>query len=192
MPQHPPARPLPRLARAVVFATVCLTLTTAGHAYAAGSAVPAGTVGLGFALVTAFSALLAGTERSFATILGGLLGAQFGLHALFTQASAGAVHHAGAGPAGHQAHDGPAMTLAHLLAALAAAWWLRRGEAALWSLARRVAAGVLRRPLVLPAVTPPPRPAVRRRGAVPSPARAPLRHVLIRRGPPGRLSTHAS
>ncbi|RFU37096.1 hypothetical protein DZF91_34705, partial [Actinomadura logoneensis] len=133
-----PARLLTRSARAVVFATVCLTLTVAGHAYSAGAAVPAAGIALGFPLVAVVAALLAGTERSLPTILGGLLGAQFGLHVLFVQVSDGTVHH-GAPHAAH-GHGGAVMTLAHTLAALVAAWWLRRGEAAAWSLARRIAA----------------------------------------------------
>jgi len=35
---------------------------------------------------------------------------------------------------------GLAMTVAHVTAALVAAWWLRRGERAAWTLARRTAA----------------------------------------------------
>ncbi|WP_131742967.1 hypothetical protein, partial [Actinomadura roseirufa] len=146
-----PLQPCFRLARAVVFATVCLTMTTAGHAYAARLCVPPGAVVLGFALVTGLSLLLAGAERSFGTILGVLTGAQFGLHALFTAASAGTVHH---GIPPHVTAGGSGglggMTLVHLGTAVAAAWWMRRGEAALWSLARRISAAAAGawRPLV--------------------------------------------
>ncbi|TDD91002.1 hypothetical protein [Actinomadura rubrisoli] len=202
-----PVQPCFRLARAVVFATVCLILTTAGHAYAAHAAVPPGAVGLGFLLVTGLSLLLSGAERSFGTILGGLVGAQFGLHALFARASSGPVH---GGPVhggiGHHAaeppvaatepfaavpgHGGVTMTLVHLGAALAAAWWLRRGDAALWALARRVsatAAGPWR--LLAAALSPAEAlaaPVPRFRVAVRPIADAPLRHALVRRGPPAR------
>jgi len=184
-----PDQPAYRLARAVVFAVVCLTLTTAGHAYAAHAAVPPATVALGFALVLGLAALLAGTERSFRTILGGLLGAQFGLHALFTQATAGAAHEAHNAHPAALPHGGTAMTVAHLLAALGAAWWLRRGEAATWSLARRIraAAGIsLPRPLAAAPVPAPRRPSGLFALRTP-PATTPLRHSLTRRGPPTRL-----
>ncbi|MBO2446694.1 hypothetical protein J4573_06295 [Actinomadura barringtoniae] len=184
-----PDQPAYRLARAVVFATVCLTLTTAGHAYAAHAAVPPATVALGFGLVLGLSALLAGTERSFRTILGGLLGAQFGLHALFTQATAGSAHEAHNAHPAAIPHGGTAMPLAHLLAALGAAWWLRRGEAATWSLARRLKAAAdtaLPRLLSPAPATQPPRPPT---GPFPSatpPTPTALRHSLTRRGPPDR------
>ncbi|MFC9975023.1 MFS transporter [Spirillospora sp. NPDC127200] len=191
-----PDQPFIRLARAVVFATVCLALTTAGHAYAACTAVPGGTVALGFVLVAGLALVLAGTERSYRTILGALLGAQFGLHVLFVQATAGTAHHAGAPLVEEPARGGTAMTLAHLGAALVAAWWLRRGEAAAWSLARRVAAATgaswrglftARAPAALPV-----RPVVPASAPDRSAVRAPLRHVLISRGPPAPLSTTPS
>lgn len=181
-----PDRLLSRSARAAVFATVCLTLTVAGHAYSAGSAVPAAGIGLGFLLVGGIAALLAGTERSYPTILGGLLGAQFGLHVLFVQVSDGTVHH---GPlhADH-AHGGAVMTLAHTLAALAAAWWLRRGEAAAWSLARRIAAAASPPRPLLPDVRVPARTVVRPAARILPARTAPLRHSVSRRGPPRALS----
>ncbi|MEV5957127.1 hypothetical protein AB0M11_25730 [Streptomyces sp. NPDC051987] len=78
-------------------------------------------------------------------------------------------------------------TLAHVLAALVAAWWLRRGEAALWSLLRRTAALVpglaawwQDAPLAAPAGGPRLAPA----GPIrPRPLLA-LRHAVSRRGPP--------
>ncbi|MFC4906430.1 hypothetical protein [Actinomadura gamaensis] len=190
-----PALPVARLARAVLFATVCLTLTVAGHAYSAGVPVPPGAIGLGFLLVTGFAALLAGTERTYPTILGGLLGAQFGLHVLFVQATAtpdkgaAAVHHSLAHVAHFRhPHGGATMTLAHGLAALAAAWWLRRGEAAAWSLARRIAAAARPPRLVIPDVRVPARPSVRPAVRVLPLRTAPLRHSVSRRGPPRTLS----
>ncbi|MFF4121517.1 hypothetical protein [Streptomyces sp. NPDC001714] len=81
-------------------------------------------------------------------------------------------------------------TLAHVLAALVAAWWLRRGEAALWSLLRRTAALVpglaawwQDAPLPAPAGGPRPAPA----GPIrPRPLLA-LRHAVSRRGPPSPI-----
>ncbi|WP_067486031.1 hypothetical protein [Actinomadura hibisca] len=191
-----PDQPFTRLARAVVFATVCLALTTAGHAYASCTDVPGGAVALGFVLVTGLALVLAGAERSYRTILGALLGAQFGLHVLFAQATAGTVHHAGVPLAEESARGGTAMTLAHLGAALVAAWWLRRGEAAVWGLARRVAAatGASWRGLfdALAPTAPPARPAVPVPVADRPVIHAPLRHILISRGPPAALSTTPS
>ncbi|MDX2592271.1 hypothetical protein PV343_08350 [Streptomyces sp. WI03-4A] len=77
-------------------------------------------------------------------------------------------------------------TLAHLLAALLASWWLRRGEAALWSLLRRAVAlvpGLIawwrNAPLPDPTGRTAPLP------AAPEPPRRPaLRHAVSRRGPP--------
>ncbi|MEU6770116.1 hypothetical protein [Streptomyces sp. NPDC046759] len=88
-------------------------------------------------------------------------------------------------PAAHQ-HITAHATAAHLLAALVASWWLRRGEAALWSLLRRAVAlvpglvawwrdaplpGSAGRAPRVPAVLEPPRLAL-------------LRHAVSRRGPP--------
>ncbi|TMQ96178.1 hypothetical protein ETD83_21660 [Actinomadura soli] len=221
-----PPQPGFRTARAVVFATVCVTLATAGHVLASGTAIPVWAVLTGFGAVLGVTLMLAGHERSLATILGGLLGGQFALHALFTGAAdpinppaaalqdpalrAAALHQAGmhqtavpdaamAGsdilvPVAHAA-GGTTMTLAHTVAALIAAWWLRRGERAAWSLARRVA-GAADRPIRLvrllvallavePATAPPWIPAAPATTALMSVGRA-LRHQVVRRGPPPR------
>jgi hypothetical protein len=82
------------------------------------------------------------------------------------------------------------MLLAHVSAALVAAWWLRRGEAAVWSLARTLGLALIA-PLVLLAVTlvawTPPRriPAAAAEGRCRrlGPGRL-LRFDLARRGPP--------
>jgi hypothetical protein len=80
-------------------------------------------------------------------------------------------------------------TAAHLLAALVASWWLRRGEAALWSLLRR--AGTLVPGLVAWwRDTPLPAPAggAPRVPADPEPPwLTPLRHAVSRRGPPAPI-----
>ncbi|WP_433228173.1 MFS transporter [Actinomadura formosensis] len=201
MPVHPPPF---RTARAVVFATVCITLTVLGHVLAGGAAVPGWAAATGFGAVLGVTLLLAGHERSLATILGGLLGGQFALHTLFTHSAAQATHHTPAmhaamahgadtvaAPAAHGG-DSLGMTLAHCVAALVAAWWLRRGERAAWTLARRVAA-VADRPvrlllalLAIEAANPPrPVAVVPAADAVPAAGRV-LRHQVVRRGPPAR------
>jgi hypothetical protein len=200
MSPHVP-HPLFRTARAVVFATVCVTLATLGHVLASGVPVPVWSAMTGFAAVLGVTMMLAGHERSLATILGGLLGGQFALHTLFAAASDPMGHHApethaamadGAAPAAHGG-NGLAMTLAHCVAALVAAWWLRRGERAAWGLARQVAA-LANRPirllLALLAVEPAEPPARPHRTA-PAPAAITatgrsLRHQVVRRGPPLR------
>lgn len=164
-----PREPLFRTARAIVFATACVALAVLGHVLAGGASVPVWAGMAGFGAVLGVTLMLAGHERSLATILGGLLGGQFALHTLFTAAAphaplpmpAMADHAAGAHTSAmhtsamHAAmsagadtmaasapHDpnGLVMTLAHCVAALVAAWWLRRGEQAAWAMARRVAA----------------------------------------------------
>ncbi|KQX78481.1 hypothetical protein [Streptomyces sp. Root1310] len=83
----------------------------------------------------------------------------------------------------------PHATAVHVLAALAASWWLRRGEAALWSLLRRAVA-------LLPGLAawwrgtpvPPPVPSVRPAAPAPVPLRQLLlRHAVSRRGPPAPI-----
>jgi hypothetical protein len=96
-------------------------------------------------------------------------------------------------PATAAAHDHTmtaGMWLAHVIAALVAAWWLRRGEAAVWSLARTLGLALIT-PLVLLAValvawTPPrqaPAAAANSRNRLLGPGRL-LRFDLPRRGPP--------
>jgi hypothetical protein len=88
---------------------------------------------------------------------------------------------------------GLGMLLAHVCAALLTAWWLRRGEAALFSLARWVRARTAQRWRRLLALIAGPRPLAgsRRRTTRPGQAVVPtgavLRHVLLRRGPPTRV-----
>lgn len=187
--------PILRSTRATVFATVCMTLATAGHAVAAHATVAPWAIGLGFAAVFVVAWVLAGVERSLATILGGLLGGQFALHSLFSSAAAMGGDGAGMGhPMHHSAmpgHGGMAMTFAHILAAVVSAWWLHRGERAVWALARRaaaLAAGPLRALLALldcadPTAVAVPLPA-RTTAVRMTPPRSPLRHCVIRRGPP--------
>lgn len=179
-----PAAPVFRLARAVVFAAVCVALGAVGHMLASHASVPLMAVVAGFAGIAVVAVVLAGHERSLTTILIGLLGGQFALHALFAAAQHGQSPH---GPlSSGTAHGGYAMTLAHVVAAVVSAWWLRRGERAIWGLARKIVATAGRRLRVL-LVPPPMGPLVR----LPVPASATpgrrvqvLRYVVSRRGPP--------
>lgn len=262
-----------------MFTAVCVVLSAAGHAFAAGTAVPAWTLVAGFIGVLAVATVLAGRERSLPSIVAALAGGQILLHVLFacgshssapaTTASTGGDNPlirfaaglvCGAGPAqlnaadahrivssagidpstlagghGHLADGGAGaartaasaapdgafgiaqvcaavsallpslpMFLAHVLVALATGWLLRRGEIALFGLARlsahsaqALAAGArlrsLRAALALvralragareqivagPCVP-------RHSDDVPVPAVGdPLQHLVIRRGPP--------
>ncbi|MFE9011338.1 hypothetical protein [Streptomyces cyaneofuscatus] len=264
-----------RLMRAAVFTAVCVVLSAAGHAFAAGAPVPAWTLLAGFLGVLAVASALAGRERSLPSIAGALAGGQVALHVLFAYGSHGSAQAVaaaaprgsgenplirfaaglvcGGGPgqidaadahrivttagidpstvAGHghlasgaattAAPDGGSglaaayasvatllpglpMFLAHLLAALAAGWLLRRGEAALFRLARLSAYGAqalaagaqlrsLRAALALvralragarEQLANGPR-APRTADDEPAPATGdPLQHLVIRRGPP--------
>ncbi|MFJ7327005.1 hypothetical protein ACIQVN_12250 [Streptomyces cyaneofuscatus] len=274
-----------RLMRAAVFTAVCVVLSAAGHAFAAGAPVPAWTLLAGFLGILAVASALAGRERSLPSIAGALAGGQVALHVLFAYGShgsaqavaaaaprgsgenplirfaaglvcgggpgqidaadahrivttagidpstvAGHSHLASASAAGASGASGAAtaaapdggsglaeayasvaallpglpMLLAHLLAALAAGWLLRRGEAALFRLARLSAYGAqalaaggrlrfLRAALALvralragarEQLASGPR-ALRTADDEPAPATGdPLQHLVIRRGPP--------
>jgi hypothetical protein len=178
-----PTHPVYRAARAVVFATVCVGLAITGHMTVSGAPVPPLAAAGGLLGLTVAGVALAGTERSLATILGGLLGGQFLLHALFTAAQQG--QHLTHGHPMSPSSGGTAMTAVHVAAAVVSAWWLRRGERAVWGLAERLAAVVIRR-VLLPAparVPAPPSPLVTVTGAI-EPRETLLRHVVVRRGPP--------
>jgi hypothetical protein len=178
-----PTHPVYRAARAVVFATVCVGLAITGHMMVSGAPVPPLAAAGGLLGLTVVGAALAGTERSLATILVGLLGGQFMLHALFTAAQQG--QHLTHGHPMSPSSGDTAMTVVHVAAAVVSAWWLRRGERAVWDLAKRLAAVVIRR-VLLPAPTPTstrPSPLVTATGAA-EPRETFLRHIVVRRGPP--------
>ncbi|MGW0770201.1 hypothetical protein [Streptomyces sp. NPDC002676] len=180
--------------RAAVFAAVCVLLAVAGHGLGMGVLPPLWADGAGFLAVFACGWALGARERSLPGIGGAMLAVQAGLHLAFDAAVPATTVHLATSPAGGTAEASGAdahlhALPAHLLAALAAAWWLRRGEAALWSLLRRTAALVpglaaWRRdaPLPSPAGRGPQAP------ADPPPARMlRLRHAVSRRGPPAPI-----
>lgn len=215
------AAPSVRALRAAVFAALCVLLAAGGHALATGTAPPVWMQAAGFVPLFGAGCLLGGRERSLAAIGTATLTAQGGLHLAFDavhphtgaltsaihgmqgmhgMAAMPALHTMGAMPAVHgmrMAHThalAPHATIAHLGAAVVLTWWLRRGEAAVWSLLRRAAAfvpglaawwqvrgGAWR----VRAAPDPVRPSAD--GPRP-PRRLLLRHAVQRRGPPRGMS----
>ncbi|MEU2423741.1 hypothetical protein ABZ619_22400 [Streptomyces sp. NPDC007851] len=197
------ASPAVRSLRAAVFAAVCVLLAAAGHGLTMGDLPPLWADAAGFAAVFVLGRALAGQERGLPEIGVGMLLTQAGLHIGFDVArritpvhsarTAGMPmnmpmhgHTMAAGLAPHPHVLTAHATVAHVLAALVASWWLRRGEAALWTLLRRAAA-------LVPGLAawwhdaPLPAPADRGLPASARPVRPrllTLRHALSRRGPP--------
>lgn len=201
------AAPSVRVLRAAVFAALCVLLAAGGHALATGSAPPVWVQAAGFGPVFTAGCLLAGRERSLAAIGAGTLAAQGALHLAFDAVGPHAMmpmHGMGAmqGMSGmgmaHQHALTPHATVAHVGAAVVLTWWLRRGEAAVWSLLRRAASLV---PGLMPGLVawwqvragawrvPDERDSVRPDAddAVPL-RRLLLRHAVRRRGPPPGIS----
>ncbi|MFF6802919.1 hypothetical protein [Streptomyces sp. NPDC012616] len=195
------ASPAVRSLRAAVFAAVCVLLAAAGHGVATGSPPPPWADGAGLVAVFASGWLLGARERSLPGIGAAMLVTQAGLHVAFDAVhsrSRAAVRTMPAMPMtsahgmhlhAHATAVTPHTTAAHVLAALAASWWLRRGEAALWSLLRRAVA-------FLPGLAawwrgarvPTPVPEIRAAAPAPVPARQLLlRHAVSRRGPPAPI-----
>ncbi|MGK5450476.1 hypothetical protein [Streptomyces radiopugnans] len=98
-----------RLLRAAVFAAVCVTLSAAGHVFAAGQALSAWTLLAGFAAVLATAVPLAGRERSLPGIAALLALGQIVLHFLFSCGRAG---HTSPAPGGPDRSDGGVLALA--------------------------------------------------------------------------------
>jgi hypothetical protein len=183
-----------RILRAAVYAAFCVLLAAGGHGLATGEMPPLRADGVGFLAVFAAGCLLGGRERSFVGIGGGMLAAQAALHLGFEAARpqmAMAMHGA------HMTHPHamtPHATAAHVAAALLATWWLRRGEAALWSLLRWAVTLVPGLAAWWRVRTGPSRArahgdAVCRNTVEPRPLRQVLlRHAVSRRGPPAGLS----
>jgi hypothetical protein len=206
-----PDRTALRALRVTVFTAVCVVLAATGHGLESGRWPTVAPLVLGAGLVLFAAARLAGRERSFAGIGAGVLAIQAVLHVVFVLCDTGHEAVAGTGlpstgpatgampgmdmsalaPQAAEPRLGmsAAMALAHVLAGLATAAWLRRGEAALWSLCRWLAfrsGRPLRRlasllgaalPQARTVAVPPGRPDAQ-------PPAASLRHALTRRGPP--------
>ncbi|MFD6924178.1 hypothetical protein ACFV99_28760 [Streptomyces sp. NPDC059944] len=191
------ASPAVRSLRAAVFAVLCVLLAAGGHVLATGVAPTRGAVCAGLLAVFAAGCLLCGRERSLLGIAGAMLVAQAGLHLGF---GAGRPRMTMTMHGAHMTYTHahaltPHATAAHVTAALLVTWWLRRGEAALWSLLRRAVAFVpglaawwKGRTGLAPAR---PYGDAAGRPAEPRPLRQVLlRHAVSRRGPPaGLLST---
>ncbi|GAA0385774.1 hypothetical protein GCM10009530_40910 [Microbispora corallina] len=185
-----------RLARSAAFSVVCVLLAVGAHRFAGGAGPTPRVLLVGGLAVLAGAAAVAGRERSPSVVVALVVAAQVFLHELLGPAGppAAAVVVPGAHGHGHPLSVRAGMLVAHLTAALITGWWLSRGEAALWSILRRIGAGawgwlapllallhagslVPGRPRVFPCV------------AAGAPGRAVmLRHAVVRRGPP-RLSS---
>ncbi|MBB6552368.1 MFS transporter [Nonomuraea rubra] len=169
-----------RLARTAAFAAVCVTLAALAHVLGGGAAPAPWAAALGLAGVSALGLALCGRERSAGTINLVLVGAQVGLHELFAGEGASYVSVHGHAQGGLAVNAG--MLLTHLTATVITGLWLSRGEAALWSLLRRIGRRlVLLLPPAAAPVSRPGAPVVRTRVVPPQPD---LRHSVARRGPP--------
>ncbi len=176
-----------RLARSAAFTVVCVLLAVGAHWFAGGAAPPLPALLVGGAAVMATATAMAGRERSPWVVIGLLLAAQAFLHELLASLSPSvesAVAHS------HRLGVGAGMLTAHVTAALVTGWWLSRGEAALWSILRRIGTGAIRWLRAVLAVfhvfarlRPRPRLASYDLDREPRGA-AVLRHAVIRRGPP--------
>ncbi|MFF9602386.1 hypothetical protein ACF1GY_08900 [Streptomyces sp. NPDC014684] len=187
-----------RSLRAAVFAAVCVLLAAAGHGLAVGDLPPVWADAGVFLSVFAVGWALGGRERSLVGIGAAMLVTQAGLHFAFGAAHRGrrmdAMHmasmHSHTMTAMHAHSTADSATAAHLLAALVASWWLRRGEAALWSLLRRAVVLVPGLAAWWRGVSPPfPYGPAGRVLAGPGSLRPTLllRHAVSRRGPPAAI-----
>ncbi|MFI6324762.1 MFS transporter [Nonomuraea sp. NPDC050556] len=162
-----------RVARAAVFAVVCLALASLAHLLGGGM-VHADALAIGLAITFGAGFWLAWRERSLRLILPVLALTQGGLHLLFGAMCPVEV----ASLSTHHGSPGVGMFLAHGWAIVMTALWLARGERALWALLRQGLRllVVLFHTLVEP--WPPYWPVQARTFPMP------LRHVVVRRGPP--------
>lgn len=208
-------RPVLPWVRAAVFAAVCLTLAECAHRLMSPGAVPWSAHAFAYTAVLLIARTAATRERGPAMISTLMLLVQGGLHVWFNvaQHTAAGPTPAGAcaamapmpgmdpaamcaGPTGFGlsalTHSAAGMLLAHALAALAAAWWLRRGEAALFQLARVLVLVVHGFAVAVRIVCAPPVAWWRRHRISRVPATTPwrprrliaLRYAVVRRGPP--------
>jgi hypothetical protein len=182
-----------RSLRAAVFAVLCVLLAAGGHGLATGEAPPLWADGAGVLVLFAAGCLLGGRERSLVGIGAGMLAAQAGLHLGFEAARPPMAMHMHGTHMTHQHAMTSHANAAHLAAALLATWWLRRGEAALWSLLRRAVTLVPGlaawwRVRTEPSHARAHRNVVGPNTAEPRPLRQVLlRHAVTRRGPPAGL-----
>ncbi|MFE3768839.1 hypothetical protein [Streptomyces sp. NPDC057579] len=166
-----------RALRAALFATLCVTLSSASHVLLSRMPLPPVTVVATGAAVFALAYALAGRERGYWRIAGLLLPLELAADAVFSLGqhtcygpdgtpappvhSLGTMLLCGGGPVGgplaQLTHEGDApaqvwllLLAAHLAVGLLAAGWLRRGEAALVRLLGAVA-GFAFRPLLIAA-----------------------------------------
>jgi hypothetical protein len=173
------ADPPLRVHRALVIAAAATAVGAASHLLSGGSLSAVGSV-CALPVLVALAWPLTDRERGWLPILGVQLAGQQAAHVLF---GLGSGDHASAA-----ALSTDAWFCAHVLAAVVVTAWLRHGEQRTWAAARR-AAGVLSRywrhvlALVeLPSPCYPGVPAPLDRP--PTPSSHPLRHSLVRRGPP--------
>ncbi|MFF1377607.1 hypothetical protein [Streptomyces sp. NPDC058308] len=92
-----------RLARAAVFAAVCVMATALGHALMSAAALPWWAVGYAFGATTAAAWWLTGRERGAAAVTGATVAAQLCLHELFGFAQRLGAAPDGGGPLGSSA-----------------------------------------------------------------------------------------
>ncbi|ETK36779.1 hypothetical protein [Microbispora sp. ATCC PTA-5024] len=180
-----------RLARSAAFSVVCVLLAVGAHRFAGGAGPTPRVLLVGGLAVLAGAAAVAGRERSPSVVVALVVAAQVFLHELLGPAAPpAAVVVPGAHGHGHPLSVRAGMLVAHLTAALITGWWLSRGEAALWSILRRIGAGALGWLAPLLALLQagslvPGRPRVLPCAAAGAPGRAVmLRHAVVRRGPP--------
>ncbi len=175
--------PALRLARAAIFAMVCLVVSAAGHGFAGGGQVGPTAFAVGALGAFALAFALNGRERAAEVVLATTTVAQLLLHELFARSAPGMVAQLGQ----HHGHLTFGMTLVHLVVAMLTGWWMYRGESAVWLMLRLYAMAplpVLRRLFAVATGTFTPV-----RQAVPAPE--PVPHVvweiaaaIHRRGPP--------
>lgn len=167
-----------RLVRAAAFAVACLGLGVVAHFFGGGGVSgPGMAAGLGLSFAAALP--LTGRERTTRVILPLLASLQVALHLVFSLAHSAAP----ATAAGGHLHAGLGMVVVHGWAAVLTALWLARGEAALWSLLRRLAIR-LRLVLAVPFVPAWPSFTIPAASGPRVPRTAVLRHEVTRRGPP--------
>ncbi|MFI7124826.1 hypothetical protein ACIBQ1_03985 [Nonomuraea sp. NPDC050153] len=181
---HPAIRAL----RAAVFTAACVLASAALHVLVGGGAMRPGGLAAAMPVIWAGAYLLAGRRRAWPELLALCAVSQYGLHQLFSGASA-------ADPvfsSGHEHGPGLAMPVIHLAVAAGSSWWLARGELALATLLHLNALGAAGvRTLLAAAITVlaplavigRPRPVPVRREPAPR-VPALLAVVVPRRGPP--------